>query len=78
MSWNKDEKVAYASSLPYFFLLSMYEVVGEAILSYNFFQNSSALLRKLLIKLFSKKTTSLLKLTCAKESLSQNIYSSIV
>jgi len=64
----KLKKVAYCSSLLHFFLSSMHEVVGEAILPNTFFKQLS-FIRKLLMKLFSKKTALLVKLSCAKQTL---------
>jgi len=69
MSEMKLKKLAYCNSLPHFFLPSMQKVVGEVILSNIFFQNSLALFRKLLMKLFYKKIALLVKLSCAKQSL---------
>jgi len=55
MSRSGVVKVAYPNSFRHFSLPSMHEAVDEAVLSNNFFQNSSASPRKLLIKLFSNK-----------------------
>jgi len=64
----KLKKVAYCSSLPHFSLIytrsSWWSYFTE-----HFFQNSSASSRKLLMKLFSKKTALLVKLSCAKQAL---------
>jgi hypothetical protein len=38
MNWDEAEKIAYCSSLPYFSLSSMHEVVSEAILPNTFFK----------------------------------------
>jgi hypothetical protein len=55
MSWDETEKVAYLSSLPYFSFSSMHEVIGAAVLLNSFFfQNSTTLPRKLLMKLLKK------------------------
>jgi hypothetical protein len=40
MSWDEAEKIAYDCFLPHFSLLSMYEVVGEAILPNIFFKTA--------------------------------------
>jgi len=65
----KLKKSSLLQLLSHFSLSTMYEIVGEAILPNTFFQNSSASSRKLLMKLFSKKTTLLGKLSCAKQAL---------
>jgi hypothetical protein len=62
----KLKKVAYLSSLFRFFLPFLHKVVGETVLPNNFFKNSLTLLRKLLMNLFSKKITSIIKLNYAK------------
>jgi len=36
MSWDEAEKKAYTSSLPYFSLSSMHEVIGEVVLPNSF------------------------------------------
>jgi len=40
MSWDEAEKSSLSSSLPHFSLPFMYEVVGEAVLSNNFFKTT--------------------------------------
>jgi hypothetical protein len=47
----------------------MEKLVSEVILSNIFLQNSLALFRKLLMKLFYKKTALLVKLSYAKQAL---------
>jgi len=65
----KLEKSSLLQLLSHFSLSTMHEVVGESILPNTFFQNSSASSRNSLIKLFSKKTALLVKLSCAKQTL---------
>jgi len=38
MSWDEAKKIAYTSSLSYFFLSSIHEDVDETILPNNFFK----------------------------------------
>ena len=68
---DKLEKSSLLQLLPHFSLSTMHEVVDEAIFfAKHFLQNSSASYRKSLMKLFSKKTALLVKLSCAKQALS--------
>jgi hypothetical protein len=64
----KLKKVAYPSSFTYFSILSIHEVVGEAILLNNFLKQLR-FIYKVVYEVFFKKITVLVKPNCAKQGI---------
>ena len=70
MSWDEAEKSSLLQLSLSFLSLIYVRSSWWSYFTKHFFQNSLASSRKLLIKLFSKKTALLVKLSCIKQGLS--------